>query len=118
MSLVQLESFVAVAEEAHVGRAAKRLHMTQPPLTRRIRSLEDELGVSLFVRTARGMELAPAGRRLLPRAREILAAVDDARRAVVDVSEEIRRARTTDFDDDPPADDAGRLRRPGPGRLR
>jgi DNA-binding transcriptional LysR family regulator len=82
MSLVQLQSFVAVAEEQHVGRAARRLHVTQPPLTRRIRALEDELGVSLFVRTPRGMQLCEAGERLLPRARRILAAVEEARRAL------------------------------------
>jgi DNA-binding transcriptional LysR family regulator len=83
MSLVQLESFVAVAETANVGRAAKRLAVSQPPLTRRIRSLEDELGVQLFERTARGMRLLPPGERLLAHARSILAAVtlarDDAR---------------------------------------
>lgn len=79
MSLVQLESFVAVAEEGHVGRAARRLHVSQPPLTRRIRRLEDELGVELFERTPRGMRLRPAGQALLPRAREILAQVDAVR---------------------------------------
>lgn len=79
MSLVQLESFVAVAETAHVGRAAQRLHVSQPPLTRRIRSLEDELGVELFERTPRGMRLLPAGERLLAHAREILAAVTRAK---------------------------------------
>jgi len=82
VSLVQLESFVAVAEEAHVGRAAARLHLSQPPLTRRIRGLEDELGAPLFERTARGMRLLPTGQLLLPRARAILAAVEDARRLV------------------------------------
>ncbi len=82
MSLVQLESFVAVAEEAHVGRAAQRLHVSQPPLTRRIRGLEDELGAPLFERTPRGMRLLPSGERLLPRARAILAAIEDARQAV------------------------------------
>lgn len=82
MSLVQLESFVAVAEEGHVGRAAQRLHVSQPPLTRRIQSLEDELGVELFERTPRGMRLRPAGHELLPRAREILARVDDLQRSL------------------------------------
>lgn len=75
MSLVQLESFVVVAEEAHVGRAARRLHVSQPPLTRRIQQLEDELGVGLFERTPRGMKLSPAGEALLPEARAILARV-------------------------------------------
>jgi DNA-binding transcriptional LysR family regulator len=81
MSLEQLESFVAVAESGAVVRAARRLHLTQPPLTRRIQSLEDELGVPLFLRAARGMALTAAGERLLPRARQILAAVAEVRAA-------------------------------------
>ena len=79
MSLEQLESFVAVAEEGAVVHAARRLHLTQPPLSRRIQSLEDELGVPLFQRAARGMRLTPAGERLLPHARQILAAVAQVR---------------------------------------
>jgi DNA-binding transcriptional LysR family regulator len=72
VSLLQLESFVAVAEEENLSRAARRLCVSQPPLTRRIQSLEDELGVPLFHRTARGMRLMPAGQSLLPHARQIL----------------------------------------------
>ena len=84
VSLTQLGYFVAVAEEQHVGRAARRLHVSQPPLSRQIRSLEDELGAPLFVRTPRGVRLLPAGERFLGHARAILAAVDVARHAVAD----------------------------------
>ena len=85
VELRQLRYFVAVAEELHFGRAADRLHMSQSPLSRAIRELERELGVVLFVRTTRRVELTPAGETLLERARKALAeldlAVDAARRA-------------------------------------
>lgn len=84
MSLSQIEYFVAVAEEGHVGRAARRLHISQPPLTRQIRSLEHEVGAALFERTPRGMRLLPAGERFLEQARRVLSAVEDARRAVAE----------------------------------
>lgn len=78
VSLSQIRYFVAVAEEKNVGRAARRLRIAQPPISRHIRSLEDELGAPLFTRTARGMELLPAGEVFLDRARKILDAVDEA----------------------------------------
>ena len=85
VELRQLRYFVAVAEELHFGRAAERLHMSQSPLSRAIRELERELGLVLFVRTTRRVELTPAGVALLERGRRALAevdlAVDEARRA-------------------------------------
>ena len=85
IELRQLRYFVAVAEELHFGRAAERLHMSQSPLSRAIRELERQLGLVLFVRTTRRVELTPAGVALLARARKALAevelAIDDARRA-------------------------------------
>lgn len=78
VSLAQIRYFVAVAEEGHVGRAAQRLHVAQPPVSRQIRALEDELGTPLFMRTARGMALLPSGEAFLGHARAILDAVDRA----------------------------------------
>ena len=65
--------FIAVAEELHFGRAASRLHMTQPPLTQAIAGLERLLDVRLFDRTKRSVQLTAAGEALLPQARELLA---------------------------------------------
>jgi DNA-binding transcriptional LysR family regulator len=78
VSLTQLRYFVAVAEEGHFTRAAKRLAVSQPPLSRSIRALEDELGADLLRRTPRGAELTPSGAVLLTRARSILAEVEGA----------------------------------------
>ncbi|MEN0062140.1 MAG: LysR family transcriptional regulator [Myxococcota bacterium] len=82
MSDVHIRSFVVLAEEGAFVRAAPRLHVTQPPLTRRIQALEAELGATLFERRARGVKLTEAGRAFLPHARRILAAHEAAKLAV------------------------------------
>jgi DNA-binding transcriptional LysR family regulator len=77
-SLARLSCFIAVAEELHFGRAAERLHMTQPPLSRQIQQLEAELGVQLIDRTTRSVTLTPAGVAFLPDARRILQLAESA----------------------------------------
>lgn len=72
IELRQLRYFVAVAEERHFGKAALRLHMTQPPLSQAIQSFEQTLGTALFLRTKRSVTLTAAGEALLPEARRIL----------------------------------------------
>jgi DNA-binding transcriptional LysR family regulator len=78
MDLRQLKYFIAVAEERNIGRAATRLHLSQPPLTRHIQALEEELGVQLFTRHTWGVALTQAGEALLDHARDIRALVDVA----------------------------------------
>lgn len=78
LSLQQLKGFVAVAEEQHFGRAAQRLSMTQPPLTRQIQGLERSLDVSLFDRTGRGVRLTAAGSVFLEHCRRVLALLEIA----------------------------------------
>lgn len=76
VELRSLRQFVAVAEELHFGRAAERLHMTQPPLSIAIQGLERKLGAALFVRTQRSVALSPAGAALMGRVRRLLADAD------------------------------------------
>ncbi len=78
MDLRHLKYFIAVAEEQNIGRAALRLHISQPPLTRQIQQLEEELGVLLLNRTPRGVELTQAGSLFLDEARNIRSLVEQA----------------------------------------
>lgn len=71
MEIRQLKYFIAVAEERNISRAAARLHISQPPLTRQIQMLEEKMGVVLFKRTHWGVELTHAGRMFLEQARQI-----------------------------------------------
>ncbi|TWH10894.1 DNA-binding transcriptional LysR family regulator [Rhodococcus rhodochrous J45] len=77
MELRDFEAFVAVAEELHFGRAAERLHISQPPLSNRIRQLEHDLKLQLFERSTRNVALTDAGARLLEPARRVLNQVDN-----------------------------------------
>ncbi|MGI5275150.1 LysR family transcriptional regulator [Streptomyces rochei] len=76
MELRTLRYFVAVAEELHFGRAAARLHMSQPPLSRAIKRLEADVGALLLVRSPAGVTLTPVGRVLLDEARALLDRAD------------------------------------------
>jgi DNA-binding transcriptional LysR family regulator len=79
MELRTLRYFVAVAEELHFGRAAARLHMSQPPLSRAIKQLETEVGAALFDRSSAGVALTSEGAVLLDEARGLLAHADRVR---------------------------------------
>ncbi|MGA7317759.1 MAG: LysR substrate-binding domain-containing protein [Silvibacterium sp.] len=78
MELRHLRYFVAVAQEQNVSRAAKSLHVSQPPLSRQIRDLENDLGIALFEHSAKAIRLTPAGRIFLSEARAVLQRADDA----------------------------------------
>ena len=82
MELRHLRYFIAVAEEENVTRAAERLHVSQPPLSRQIHDLEEELGVKLFDRTGKSLQLNAAGKVFLLEARAVLDRAEEARRTV------------------------------------
>lgn len=90
MDVRRLRHFLAVAETLHFGKAAERLHMTQPPLSQSIRLLERELGSELFVRTKRSVALTSFGEQWLEPVRSALAAVD----ALPETARGIRRGET------------------------
>jgi DNA-binding transcriptional LysR family regulator len=82
LDLRKLRYFAAVAEELHFGRAAERLYVAQPVLSRQIRKLERELGAELLSRTSRNVNLTPAGHQVLAEAKSLLAAADATRRRI------------------------------------
>lgn len=92
VSLRSLRAFVVVAEELHFGRAAERLHVTQPPLTRAIQALEVTFGTQLFDRSTRQVRLTPAGVALLGEARRLLSDAQSMQSRVREAAE--GRART------------------------
>jgi len=86
MDIANLRAFVAVAESQSFSAAATQLHLTQPAISKRIATLETGFQTRLFDRIGRAVDLTEAGRALLPRARRILAELDDSRRALADLS--------------------------------
>src|SRR5437867_2275237 len=87
MLFAHLESFVEVARRGNVSRAAEALFLTQPAITARLKILEKDLGVELFVRTGRGMKLSDAGRAFLPYAELAVSTVDEGRQLVANLQE-------------------------------
>ncbi|AOJ77736.1 LysR family transcriptional regulator [Burkholderia ubonensis] len=77
MELRQLRYFIAVAEEMNITRAAERLHMTQPPLSRQLQAIEDEIGLPLFERGARPLKLTEAGRVFYAQAKRLVDQADE-----------------------------------------
>ncbi|HBD12783.1 MAG TPA: LysR family transcriptional regulator [Porticoccaceae bacterium] len=86
METQHLEAFIAVAEAGSFSRAADRIHLTQPAISKRIALLEQDLECRLFDRIGRHIDLTQAGHALLPRARELLLSIDETRQQIRDLS--------------------------------
>ncbi|WP_282935284.1 LysR family transcriptional regulator [Paenibacillus sp. RC67] len=90
MDIKQLRYFIAIAEEKQISGAAKRLHMAQPPLSQQLKHLEEELGVPLVIRRARGLELTEAGHVLYKHALNMEKYMDQTRREVKETGEGLK----------------------------
>jgi DNA-binding transcriptional LysR family regulator len=86
MDIAALQSFLAVAETGSFSRAAERVFLTQPAVSKRIAALESQLGTRLFDRIGKRVQLTPAGTALYERARRVLRELDDVRRSIADLS--------------------------------
>jgi DNA-binding transcriptional LysR family regulator len=86
LEVSHLRCFIAVAEELHFGRAAVRMNMTQPPLSRQIKLLERAVGCALFVRTSRAVAITEAGESFLPEARRVLRLLENAQHTARNIS--------------------------------
>ncbi|MFI6285432.1 LysR family transcriptional regulator [Streptomyces sp. NPDC051018] len=89
-SITQLRQFLVLADELHFGRAAQRLFLTQPALSRQIKALEDRLGVDLLHRTTRHVELTDVGREIVPEARALVAAVERFQACLATLTRQIK----------------------------
>jgi len=89
MDIASLNAFIAIAETGSFSLAAERLHLTQPAVSKRLATLESQLGVRLFDRLGREIGLTEAGRALLPRAYQIISVLDDTRRALSNLNGDV-----------------------------
>jgi DNA-binding transcriptional LysR family regulator len=115
MELRQLRYFAAVAEELNVRQAPTRLHLSQPPLSRQIHDLEDEVGTKLFVRSQSGMRLTEAGRTFLKEARNPVAS-DAKERSGVAAASDFAGQGHDDCDSRRPGFGPQRLKNTAPGQ--
>lgn len=101
MELYQLRTFITVAQEGHLTRASERLHTSQPSLSAHIKSLEEELGVTLFFRTPKGMTLTREGNALRDKAQAALATIDDLHKEAAAMKEKVAGTARIGFHIDP-----------------